>query len=974
MNGSNGGGLNIKEMLKFQLISGNGSNGGNNGIQPIIILFLFESVMTFLGVLLEQLKALFKDYYDTNWKKQLIVLDLKAKEVAIFLEKKFDDKNINSSSSDTKVDSIIDYISKQNNITAMTYMEQVYLLSGKEPFDLTKDIQCKLCELHKGDNNLESIKLKLYSKTNDISKIREFIDIIHHQYNLEIQNKLGEDYYFFDHITTSDDSLTYNRHGNINNLPYIRFNKNKFTTNRSFDNVYFEENKEIRHRVDFFMNKKSWYDQKGIPYTLGFMFYGKPGTGKCLGRDTPILMYDGTIKKVQDIKIGEQIMGDDSTSRRILSTCKGKETLYKITPVKGDSYIVNESHILSLKISCISHSSFDKKNNRYRLRWYENFEIKTKSFTIYNPNLKKQFKTNFSTKLDAFNAMNQFLKDRTPFLNKKGDIIDISIKDYMKKPSEWKKNFKGYRVKIEFPEKIVDMDPYMIGFWIGDGATSRSAITCADKEIINYFKNKLGDYGCFLTPYNNNIDFGISSQTAYGGKGRNAFLNSLKKYNLLNNKHIPLDYKCNNRINRLKLLAGIIDSDGSLDSSNCYDIIQKSEKIIDDIIYLCRSLGFSVYKSKCQKTCTNGTNGPVTDTYFRTCVSGEGLEEIPTILQRKSAIKRQQKKDVLVTGITLSKLEIGEYYGFEIDGNHRFVLGDFTVTHNTSCIKAIANVTQRHIINISLDDIKTKTQLKSLFYDENIRVIDDSDGIQNKQEVYKIPINKRLFVLEDIDAMGSSVINARKSDTIEEDLETIDDDLLEDQDQIHAKSIDGTPNNDEMINKDKEFKGDFSDLQSELDTLGDSGGSLIEPPKYEPISIHKPGTKNDNKKEEDESDKLTLSTLLNVLDGTLEVPGRMIVVTANYPEKIDSALIRPGRIDKIVNFKNGSREIIKEMYEGFYDKEFPTEEHFDSLPDYFWSPAEINAILFKNFNNPENSIPELIQCAKTNISTIKTQN
>jgi len=78
------------------------------------------------------------------------------------------------------------------------------------------------------------------------------------------------------------------------------------------------------------------------------------GRGKCLGKDTPILMYDGTIKLVQDIQLGERIMGDDSTQRTILSLARGQETMYKIS----DTYIVNESHILSLK-HCVSHQLYD---------------------------------------------------------------------------------------------------------------------------------------------------------------------------------------------------------------------------------------------------------------------------------------------------------------------------------------------------------------------------------------------------------------------------------------------------------------------------------------------------------------------------------------------------------------------------------------------------------------------------------------
>ena len=74
------------------------------------------------------------------------------------------------------------------------------------------------------------------------------------------------------------------------------------------------------------------------------------GRGKCLGKDTPILMYDSTIKKVQHVKVGDKIMGDDSTPRIVQTLARGRETMYKIHTDSGH-YIVNESHILSLKKS-----------------------------------------------------------------------------------------------------------------------------------------------------------------------------------------------------------------------------------------------------------------------------------------------------------------------------------------------------------------------------------------------------------------------------------------------------------------------------------------------------------------------------------------------------------------------------------------------------------------------------------------------
>jgi len=89
-------------------------------------------------------------------------------------------------------------------------------------------------------------------------------------------------------------------------------------------------------------------DEAALHLSSGGILEVPCGRGKCLGKDTPILMYDGTIKLVQDIEVGDLIMGDDSTPRCVLTLARGKEMMYKVNTDIGD-YIVNQSHILSLK-------------------------------------------------------------------------------------------------------------------------------------------------------------------------------------------------------------------------------------------------------------------------------------------------------------------------------------------------------------------------------------------------------------------------------------------------------------------------------------------------------------------------------------------------------------------------------------------------------------------------------------------------
>jgi len=219
------------------------------------------------------------------------------------------------------------------------------------------------------------------------------------------------------------------------------------------------------------------------------------------------------------------------------------------------------------------------------------------------------------------------------------------------------------------------MDPYILGYWLGDGDTNASKITTEDLEIVEYFKEYINKLNLQFKK-TDAIHYSITTCTKFGEKGCNGFANMLRKYKLLGDKHIPDNYKYNNKDIRLKVLAGLIDSDGHLEK-NVYDFTLKCEKLVDDAIFLIRSLEFFTYKTKCKKTCTNSKNGPVTGDYFRFHICGEGLEDILVLLIRKKAHERMSPKDGCVKLLSIGKREC---CGFELDGNKRFLMEDFTVT------------------------------------------------------------------------------------------------------------------------------------------------------------------------------------------------------------------------------------------------------------------------------------------------------
>lgn len=98
---------------------------------------------------------------------------------------------------------------------------------------------------------------------------------------------------------------------------------------------------------------------------------------------------------------------------------------------------------------------------------------------------------------------------------------------------------------------------------------------------------------------------------------------------------------------------------------------------------------------------------------------------------------------------------------------------------------------------------------------------------------------------------------------------------------------------------------------------------------------------------------ITLSFLLNLIDGLLEVPGRVMIMTSNYPEKLDSALLRPGRIDINLKLSLCGESTFKEMFANFYSKDGNYSMHYDfSVIANYFTPANVQRYLSDHFDDP----------------------
>lgn len=373
------------------------------------------------------------------------------------------------------------------------------------------------------------------------------------------------------------------------------------------------------------------------PYEEGWGNSERSG-GHCFGKGTKVMMANGRIKNIEDIKLGDKVMGPDGQPRNVLELHSGVDNLYKITPSSGsDVQIVNSSHEI--------YYGYKYKNNSV------------------------DFRT--STPIELLNR-------------------------FASTPSCRDKYFLYRTPGLEYEKQNIEFDPYVLGLWLGDGSSYAPCITTEDYEVENYLTEfaRLNNMGIRkeLLPNNDacNIHFICTenSERGYNNHKINYFLKNLKKLNVYKNKHIPEQYVYNSREVRLNLLAGLIDTDGWYEpKSKAFGFSQceSRKQIAYDVLFIARSLGMkaSIRKKKINKPCGVCKYSTVEDQYVVKILSG--CEQIPTKIARKRANgDKTWQKCINRTMFKIEPYKVGEYYGFSTDGDHLFLLSDFTIVHNSA--------------------------------------------------------------------------------------------------------------------------------------------------------------------------------------------------------------------------------------------------------------------------------------------------
>lgn len=189
-------------------------------------------------------------------------------------------------------------------------------------------------------------------------------------------------------------------------------------------------------------------------------------------------------------------------------------------------------------------------------------------------------------------------------------------------------------------------------------------------------------------------------------------------------------------------------------------------------------------------------------------------------------------------------------------------------TGKTSLIKSIAQYTKRHIVQVPLTKVKTNQELFDSMFDLVFPVPGDDEATQ-------MEFKDVIFVLEDVDAM-SDIVQSRSTHTSAS------------KDDVKGKGHGKGQSHPIMTGKGK---GKIcSDSMIEEDDC-----KRPEPHDDLPFASKKSGSQSSSP--QPVADALNLAGLLDVLDGVVDSPGRIVIMTTNHPEKLDPALIRPGRVN-----------------------------------------------------------------------------
>lgn len=371
------------------------------------------------------------------------------------------------------------------------------------------------------------------------------------------------------------------------------------------------------------------------------------GGAGCHAKGEAVLMYNGEYKRVEDVEVGDLLMGTDSTPRTVQALHNGVEKML-LTETKNDSYITNMSHIHSFV------ASYDKCGL------------------------------------------------------KQNQIYDMTYVEYQALKPTARKALKLYKnsKELEFENSVQpQFNPWLVGLWLADGTVDTPNITIDSRSpLVDFIPTILDDSYIFSKIVSSQKENCAAYSITTNGAGTNPFRDYVKTLTVNGSRRIPKDLLTGTVNDRKALLAGLIDGDGH-NGNNTYEIVTKYPLLSEDIKYLCGSLGLQV---NVVDKFVQWRDEPQKRQYKRISISGD-LSTYPIVLDYKKYTGTPNKVPTRFAP-KFTILEAAEYFGFELDGDRRYILQNWFVTHNSGKGFTLTNLVGIEGKVFDVDELKKLAQ------------------------------------------------------------------------------------------------------------------------------------------------------------------------------------------------------------------------------------------------------------------------
>ena len=417
----------------------------------------------------------------------------------------------------------------------------------------------------------------------------------------------------------------------------------------------------------------------------------------CIDPETPVLLWNSKIEKAKNIKVGDKLIGDDGECRTVSKLTEGVDEMYEVMNGNMDKYTVNSHHILTL---CYSrHKAIFCKRGYCYMKYFDDAAktVKTVKKKIPPPIVSVNLLPRNLANSDSIENLvtQKCLQARgvqaAAEMKKMDELsgtipgtgtFDINVQQYLALPKSVKRHMKGVinTSVVQWKEQSLPKDPYYFGSQLGDGSI----------------------------------------------------------YN------VPIEYVVNSEDNRLKLLAGMIDAAGRLTEheyhytdgyySYGYAILQRKKRkhLLESFRIIAGSLGFRAKISDSINCCG----------MFELSITGN-IRKIPVKTPRYQLTSRRAVSDNnwMSHKIEIKSIGRGPFCGWNIDKNERFLLGDFTITHNTRLQGGKDSASERYIFTV----LNPLTRLLFRHEDDGIMKYLNDDG-ELVEPVFYAPVIPTVLV------------------------------------------------------------------------------------------------------------------------------------------------------------------------------------------------------------------------------------